>query len=100
MNATNQSILPSESEILARIRKIDNIQNGYGSLLDAFLSVIPEQAKIPENDDHIIRRYHAVRRAMSVTQNDLSLSQRNSADCRSQLTIRTPHAGTRQLKWL
>ncbi len=64
MNAIANPTLPSESEILDRLEKRDDTYNGYGSLLDAFLALIPEPAKVPENDSRIERLYRSVRRAM------------------------------------
>ncbi|MEW8046611.1 MAG: hypothetical protein AB2805_08985 [Candidatus Thiodiazotropha sp.] len=56
--------LPSEQEIIDRIDQKDDRYNGYRDLIDAFLALIPEQLKVPENDGRIERLYINVKRAI------------------------------------
>lgn len=64
MSAEANPVLPSESEILDHIEKKDDRYNGYQSFLDAFLAMIPEPVKVPENDGRIERLYVNVKRAI------------------------------------
>lgn len=56
--------LPSEQEIIDRIDQKDDRYNGYRDLIDAFLALIPEQLKEPENDGRIEQLYINVKRVI------------------------------------
>lgn len=57
-------VLPSSLEIIDGIEVKDNRYNGYSTLLDAFLALLPDSVKRPEYDGRIERLYHEVKRAL------------------------------------
>jgi hypothetical protein len=92
--------LESDLPRIVSIEKRDNTYNGFRHLYDAFMDLIPEQTKVPENDDHIVRLYHDVRRAMRITQEcPFPLTPRTSEVCSSLTSSRLPQLGGRRLRW-
>jgi hypothetical protein len=85
---------------IVSIEKRDNTYNGHSRLYDAFIELIPEQAKVPENEVHIAHLYQDVRRSMCVTRESaFSLPTSTSEVGRSRPFILSPQLGGRKLRW-
>ena len=61
---SKDAVLPTPPDMVDGIVVKDGRYNGYPSLLDAFLALLPESLKVAENDSHIERLYSDVKRAM------------------------------------
>ena len=64
MSVISNPALPSESEVFSQIREMECRRGGNLSFIEMFLATIPESAKIPENDDNVMRLFSRVERAM------------------------------------
>jgi hypothetical protein len=92
--------LNSDLPRIVSIEKRDNTYNGHSRLYDAFIELIPEYAKVPENEAHIARLYQDVRRNMRVTrESPISLTTSTSEVCHSRGSILSPQLGGRKLRW-
>jgi hypothetical protein len=60
--------LDSESAMVVSIENRDDTYNGFSSLYEALMDLIPEQLKVQGNERHINRLYHEVKHTMCVTQ--------------------------------